>query len=637
MIRILETVDYYKVSINNYSPIVNFSLDQEEKETNKDIQLLQEYGFRIEDLGNDLGIFFSFEIGTHVIGLGEKAYGIDRKRKKFVFINTDPGGYIRNKEPIYLSIPFFMQVLKGKALGVFVNHPGEVVFDFGVEIYDKTKITIKDSSAELFIFKYFNVQEILKAYFRLTGKPFLPPKWSIGHTVSRYSYYPESEVIKILDEYLKTTRVEAIYLDIHYMNAYRLFTWNNKLFGDVKYLIEELHRRGIRIVTIIDPSVKFDQKYKIFREGLGHYVETQNGDVYNGPMWPGDSVFPDFLNSAARQFWKAEIREWVSQGIDGIWLDMNEPTVLTESHLFSENAIHNLDNGEKVLHSKVRNSYPYFQNMATYEAFSNISKEPFILTRSGYAGVQKYAAVWTGDNVSSWDDIKMQISIVTSLSISGITVVGCDLGGFSGDSTPEMISAYYKMALFFPLFRNHKIINGNDQEIFLLPTNIRKQIKESVDLRYDFIDYIFSVLYISHKEGVPSVSPLAYEFPSDDDTYYVEDEYMLGGALLYAPQIYKNQSLREVYLPEGKWIDFWEKRTIEGPVYIKSSKDYPIYMQKDSCVIYKKKIFVYGSGSFTLYLSNKEVRVISDGKSVSFSPLIPGYSFELMEPDRQVK
>jgi alpha-glucosidase len=626
---IFETTDYYKIVVNKYKPVIDFSSHNTETKISEIPSILSEYEFEIKNSGDGLQMFFTFEISSHILGLGEKAYGIDRKRKKFLSVNTDPNGYSRNKDPIYLPIPFFVQIFNGKALGVFINYPGELKFDFGVEIYNKTSITSNDRALEIFVFKSRTVHEIVEAYFRLTGKPFLPPEWSIGHTISRYSYYPKNEVIKILDEYAKVAPVEAVYLDIHYMDGYRLFTWNQDIFGDTQNFLEQVHKRGAKIVTIVDPSIKSDQNYKIFREGLGHYIETPNEDIYYQKMWPGDSVFPDFLNLSTRNFWKECVKKWLSQGVDGIWLDMNEPTILTESHLMDGNAIHHLDNGEKIQHSKVRNSYPYYQNMATFEAFKELSKTPFILSRSGYAGIQKFAAVWTGDNIASWDDIKLQISIVTSLSISGVSVTGCDLGGFFGDTPPEMTSAYYRMALFFPIYRNHKIINGNDQEIFLFPSNVRKEIVESIDLRYDFLDYIYSMLYRSHKEGVPSVSPLAYEFPDDNDAYYIEDEYMLGSGLLYAPQIYEGKQSRTVYLPSGTWIDFWNRKIINGPIYINESQKYPIYIKKDSCIVYRKKVMVYGTGRFLLYLSGNEIIINSDGEKVETDSEIHGYSVEL--------
>ena len=468
-IQIHDSPQYHRIVLNAYRPTVPFVSGESNEVKLGGTSLSELYPeIEITEERNSITISLPLEIGSHILGLGEKAFGLDRKRKRLVCINQDPGGYVRGKDPTYFPIPFFIKIHDGESQGIFVNFPGEVVFDFGVETYDRTRITVKNNAAEIFIFKSGNAKDVVHAYITLTGKPFLPPKWALGHAISRYASYPEREVMKILDSYQSMTRVDAFYLDIDFMDHYRLFTWNRKIFNGT--FIEDMHRRGIRVITIVNPSIKLDQNYDVFRAGLGHFVETPSGDIYTGKMWPGTSAFPDFLNLGARNFWKKEIRKWASQGVDGIWLDMNEPTILTEDHLFDGSTLHHLDDDSTREHREVRNSYPYYQNMATYEALAEKIEKPFILTRSGYAGVQKFAAVWTGDNVSSWDDVRLQISMVTSLSISGIVFVGCDLGGFLGDSTPHLLSAYYKMALLFPLYRNHKDARGNDQEIFLQPS-----------------------------------------------------------------------------------------------------------------------------------------------------------------------
>jgi len=627
-LRFWETDLYYRISINNYEPVVKYSFENENPLTEMP-SILKTNQFEVNSSDNKIKISIKLDVTAHILGLGERAFGIDRKRRRLISVNTDPGGYTRGKDPIYLPIPFFLQITDGKGFGVFVNHPGEVIFDFGIDTYDRSIIEIEDCAAEIFVFKSDQVDKVVQSYFALTGKPILPPKWAIGHSISRYTYYPSETVIDVLKKYSNTVRVDAIYLDIHYMDDYKLFTWNKERFGDGRAIIESIHNLGAKVITIIDPSIKSDQNYKVYRDGIGHYMETANGEIYHGNMWPGDSVFPDFLNEGGREFWKKHIKEWIATGVDGIWLDMNEPTILTESHLIEYESIHHTDNGKPIQHGKVRNAYPYFQAMATFEAMKEVDSLPFILSRSGYSGIQKYAAIWTGDNNSSWDDLKLQISLVTSLSISGIPVVGCDLGGFFSDSDPEMLSAYYRMALFFPLYRNHKTINGNDQEIFLMPSKYREDIIETVRLRYDFLDYIYSILYNSHIDGIPTVTPLAYNFPGDNDSFYVEDQYMVGQSLLYAPTISKGKTTREVYLPAGKWINFWSEKAEFGPKYIESSEKYPIFMRENSCCIYQKNIVVFGKGTFRLYIDSKEVIVQSDGKNIRVSPKIEGYNVVL--------
>lgn len=613
-VDIFETQSYYRVVVNRYRPVLSFS-DEDDPLAVSDISELLP-GFSLKMDGNITIIEIPLEVGSHILGMGERAFGIDRKRKLLSSVNTDPGGYERERDPIYLPLPFFIKASSGIAQGVFVNFPGEIFFDLGQSNYDRISIRVHSSQFEFYVFRESNIKDTVKAYIELTGRTFVPPKWAIGHTISRYTYYPENQLREIIDRYEGTTKVEAVYLDIDYMDNYRLFTWNREKFSDKA--LQNLHNKGIRVVTIVNPSVKLDQNFEFFAKGLGHYMEKANGDMYTGPMWPGTSVFPDFMNEETRNFWKEGIRNWARSGVDGIWLDMNEPTVLTEDHLFDVNALHRLDNGERIRHGEVRNLYPYYQCKSTYEALSEQSDQPFILTRSGYSGVQKYAAVWTGDNISSWDDLKLQISMVTSLSISGVTVVGCDLGGFIGDSDPDLIAAYYRMGLFFPLYRNHKDIKGRDQEVYLLPSYAREDIIKSVDLRYKFLDYIYSLIQKAHFDGTgPVITPLPYEFPSDENTYFVDDQYMVGEYLMYAPQINKETSSRRLYLPEGAWYNFLTREKIKGPVYLETEEQYPIYIKENGCVVYEDRIIVTGKGNFDLYLDGKKVSVNSDGTTVN--------------------
>ena len=615
-IKCWSNSDYVKYNINRHEPIVAFD-DQSLSPSEPDLKKNQ---IEIKENSDELVIMFPLPLNAHILGLGERAFGMDRKRKRLISKNRDPGGYGRNNDPLYISIPFYFQVIDGTTKGIFINYPGEIVFDFGVEVYNKTKISIDSNSVEFYIFTGNSPLEILQKYSTLTGKTFLPPKWSIGHSISRYTYYPADVAEEVVKRYKEFLPVESIYLDIHYMEDYKLFTWNNERFGDGTDFINRIHDLGVKVIPIVDPSIKAEQNYEVFRRGLGTYVEDSNRDIYTDKMWPGKSVFPDFINKNGQNFWKGEVKSWMKQKVDGIWLDMNEPTILTEDHMFDPESLHKLDNGSKVIHRKVRNAYPYFQSKATFEAIEEMGIEPFILSRSGYSGIQKYASIWTGDNLSTWDDVKLQISIVTNLAISGVAVVGCDLGGFFGSSSPDLIAAYYRMALLFPLYRNHKSMDGNDQEVFLLSNKAKSDIETSVHLRYDFIDQIYNVIYFSHKNGSATVAPVSFYNFNDNETFFVEDQYYLGDNIIYAPQIYENLLSRNVYLPEGKWYDFEREKFIDGNCYFKTENKYPIFVKNNSVLIYKGEIIVVGNGNFNVFLNGKEYEVIAESGKASVHP-----------------
>ncbi len=302
-------------------------------------------------------------------------------------------------------------------------------------------------------------------------------------------------------------------------------------------------------------------------------------------VWPGACAFPDFLNHKARSFWSKQVTKLVSEsGLDGIWLDMNEPSVFNDTKTFDENTTHNLDDGLNVPHSLVHNAYAYFQAKATFEPLNKLNKEPFILTRAGCAGIQKFAAVWSGDNTSSWRNMRLQIPLLLSLSISGVPFVGCDIGGFIGNSSPELLARFYQMATLFPIFRNHKSKEGNDQEPFRLPTKYQNQVKNAISLRYSLLPYLSSVALKAHRLGHPIIRPLCYEYQSDEETYYINDQYMVGKHLLYSPIVEKGKRERELYLPEGKWIE-WTRRTIfNGSQWINSETEMPLYLRASSTI-----------------------------------------------------
>jgi len=504
--------------------------------------------------------------------------------------NTDSYAYRQYTDPLYVSIPFFIDITKDSRLGIFVNYTGKLIFDIGIEKYDELRIKIPNNSVEFFAIEGKNIKEIIRNFVKLTGLPFKIPDWALGHSISRYSYFPQEKVIEVLKEYKKYTKVDTLYLDIDYMNKNRIFEWNKEYFPNPKKMINEIHKLGTKVVTIIDPAVIADQNDKVFTGGIGKYCETENGEIYTADMWAGKSVFPDFLNKETRKWWTDNVKRWINDyKIDGIWLDMNEPAAFTQTKTLDSNVLHT-DGKKTIKHSELHNAYSYFEALATHDAV----KDGFILSRAGYAGIQKYAAIWSGDSVSSWEDMKIQIPLLLSLSISGIPYVGCDIGGFVGRSDHELLARYYQMAAFFPIFRNHKNKDGNDQEIYDIEEEQREKIKKAIDMRYLFMDYIKELADNAHKNGEPIIRPLPYEFESDENAYNVNDEYMVGEHILYAPILEKEKSSREVYLPNGKWLEFNSNIEFQGPCHIKSTGDMPIFIRKGANIkLTDKRIIKY--------------------------------------------
>ena len=569
----------------NHIPVLSFINDvsgfHEVKDQNN--ILFESKKIVINNDGNATIIKIPFEAEEHIFGLGERPARFERNRSVHSLYSMDPWNYNRKMKEIYSSFPSFV-VVSTKLLEVIVNCGAETIFDFGVSDYNNITIRIPVREFEIFMRAGKSFNEIMEWHSSITGLPFKLPYWVLGHQVSRWSYYPQSTVEQIRDNYLREFHLAAIYLDIDYMNGYRIFTWDKNKFPEPGKLIKQSIKKNVRIIPILDPGIKADQEYIIFRKFLGHFVEDSDGSIFTGYVWPGKCSFPDFLNIEARKIWGEEIRKFVSIGIEGIWLDMNEPSVRavnvksSESETISKNALHKLDSGTKIRHEEVHNFYSYFQAMATYDSFKEGREEPFILSRSGYTGIQKYSAMWTGDNEASYDDLLLQMTMVMSLGISGMPYVGCDLGGFQGDSDYELLSRYYEMALFFPLYRNHKIKNGNDQELFNAPDRYKARIKSAIEMRMHFMEYLYSVVDESHRTGHPIIRPLFYHFYHDRETLFISDQYMVGSELIYAPQVFKDKNTRELYIPEGEWIDFNTGKRIKEKSWINSSVRFPIYL-----------------------------------------------------------
>jgi len=560
----------------------------------------------------------------HVIGLGEKAVELDRRRKRYVMWNLDPGMYQKFQDPLYVNIPFITSINNGKAIGFFINSASKVIFDIGFEDYGKIKMIVPDNGVELYVFDGPTIENVMERYSSLTGHPFLPPKWSLGYMISRYTYYPQEKIIELLD-LLKSDgfNVTGVFLDIDFMDSYKLFTWSKDRFPSPQKFIDEVHARGVKVITIVDHSIRADQNYSIFRDGMGMYCELPNGELFVGKMWPGNSVYPDFFNERARAWWAKLISKWVSQGIDGIWLDMDEPTDFTKINeindimrgspiavrddrywtAFPDNVIHRLGN-KQIPHALLRNAYPVYEAMATFEGMTKSGKEPFILSRAGYAGIQRYAFVWTADGTPSWDQLRLQLQLVLGLSVSGVPYVGIDIGGFQGrgspliDNSTELLLRYYQAAMFFPLYRTHKATDGIDTEPIYLPKHYKERVREAINLRYTFMSYMYNLVIEAHLHGHPIVRPLFYEFQDDEDMYRIDDEYMVGRHVLFAPILYPQTNDRSVILPRGDWMDFWTKKRVSGVV--RSSSDVPIYIRTNSIILLDNgDLIVTGQGGET--------------------------------------
>ncbi|HKR56427.1 MAG TPA: TIM-barrel domain-containing protein, partial [Gemmatimonadales bacterium] len=361
---------------------------------------------------------------------------------------------------------------------------------------------------------------------------------------------------------------DVIYLDIHYMDGYRVFTWDRDRFPDPAGMLRELHTLGFKVVTIIDPGVKADTAYGVAREGVasGHFVRYPDGALYVGSVWPGPAYFPDFSRAATRRWWGDKLRVMATTGVDGFWNDMNEPAVWGKAFPVE---IQMDDHGRGSSFKRMHNLYGLLMAKATYEALREGRPEarPFVLTRAGFAGTQRFSAVWTGDNVPSWEHLELGIRMMLGLGLSGMPFVGTDVGGFAGAPSPELFARWIQVGAFSPLFRTHAAAGTPRREPWSFGEEIEAVSRSAITLRYRLLPYFYTLFHEAHTSGAPILRPLFWHYPADSNAYdrRYQHEFLVGADLLVVPVTRDGQRLKEVYFPAGRWLDLHTERVYEGP------------------------------------------------------------------------
>ncbi len=353
---------------------------------------------------------------------------------------------------------------------------------------------------------------------------------------------------------------DVLHMDIDYMQGFRVFTFNSKRFPDPKALTETLAKQHVKVVTIIDPGVKLDPGYDVYDEGVaqGHFAKNPDGTVYEGAVWPGAAVFPDFTQEKTRQWWEGKLKYMVDSGIRGIWNDMNEPANFTgelpADVRFAEGN-----------HDEIHNVYGHLMAMATYDGLRKADgRRPFVLTRACCAGSQRFCSGWTGDNHSMWQHLQLSLTQMMSLGLSGMNMVGSDVGGFGSDTTPELLIRWCQLGAISPFFRNHYSKGTRNQELYAFDQATMDACRESLDLRYHLLPYIYD---LAHQE-LPILRPLVLEFPQDPLCRELTDQCMLGDRLLAAPVMTPGVTARAVYLPKGVWYDYHTGKRYIGGKYV---------------------------------------------------------------------
>lgn len=575
---------------------------------------------------------YTMEEEDIVYGLGENINGINKRNYTYISRCMDGSRHTEDRNALYAAHNFI--ILKGKrAFGVFFDAAGIITYDVGESEYDKLVITSDDKDLNIYVIEADSLNNIVKEFHSIIGQSYIPPKWAFGYQQSRWFYKTEEDFKEIADEYKKhRIPLDAINMDIDYMEEFESFTINRENLPNFEGLVDNMKERGVHLVPIIDAGIKVKEGYHVYDEGVkeDRFCKDANGDIFKCGVWPGYCHFVDVLNPENRKWFGDQYKVLLDKGIDGFWNDMNEPSIFyTDERLneaydmvdklrgselnlntyfamrkkfstLSSNPkdyklfYHNVD-GKIIRHDKVHNLYGYNITRAAGEAFERLSPEKRILifTRGSMIGMHRYSGIWTGDNHAWWSHLKLCMKQMPSINMCGFQYTGSDIGGFGSDTNEELMTRWVELGVFTPLMRNHSQ-SGRAQELYTFQ-NI-DTMRNMVELRYALLPYIYSEFVKATLNDDTYFKTLSFVYENDERVYNIEDQLMVGESLMIAPIYEQNSRGRYVYLPEDmKMIkfrslnDYDEINMLKGDHYIDVAlNEVLLFIRKDHLVVMAK-------------------------------------------------
>ncbi len=542
--------------------------------------------------GKEITSFRKLTDDERFIGLGEKTGPLNRREQSYVNWNTDDAGYGLNADPLYSTLPYFIGIHSNNVFGIFFDNSYKSFFNFG----GSTDGTMYFFGAEGGAMNYYffgasSVAGQIRDYTWLTGRMEIPPLWSLGYQQCRYSYMSQQQLLGVADRMRQDSLpCDVMYCDIDYMNGYRVFTWNPDNYSHPKALTDSLKKMGMHLVTIIDPGIKIDSNgYQPYITGLkNHYfVHYPGGKPYTGSVWAGRSHFPDFTKDAVRKWWGGNFKTLTDKGVTGFWNDMNEPAA------WGQDIPPLVEFGEgksTVTLKEARNIYGMQMARSTFEGTMSLlnGTRPFVLTRAAYSGIQRYSAMWTGDNNSTDDHMLLAYRMINSMGLTGVAFDGVDIGGFTGNPTPELMVRWMSLGVYTPLFRSHTAKGNTSHEPWTWGEGNEKLIRSSIQTRYRLLPYLYSSFYEASITGIPINRTLAIDYTHDNEVYNTrfENEFLFGPSMLVAP-VASSDKAEQVYLPTGTWYRFGNDEKFEGNKVIWAGSplnDLPVFIKAGAII-----------------------------------------------------
>jgi len=588
-----------------------------------------ELGFHWEESyefgGNIVKMSKTSQDGESYYGLGDKPTHLNLKGKRFENWVTDSYAYGKETDPIYKAIPFYTGLHHGKSYGIFFDNTFRSFFDFAHERKNVTSFWAQGGEMNYYFIYGPQMTDVVANYTDLTGKPHqLPALWTLGYHQCKWSYYPESKVKEVTAKFRELQiPCDAIYLDIDYMEGFRCFTWNKEYFPDPKGMVQDLLKDGFKTIVIIDPGIKIDNDYQVFKEGLenDYFCKRADGPYMKGKVWPGECYFPDFTNPEVREWWSGLFKELIEDiGVKGVWNDMNEPAVMeVPNKTFPDDVRHDYD-GNPCSHRKAHNIYGMQMARATYQGLKKFGypKRPFVITRAAYSGTQRYTSSWTGDNIATWEHLWIANVQAQRMALSGFSFIGSDIGGFAEQPNGELYARWIQLGVFHPFCRTHSSGDHGEQEPWMFGDEVTSVVKKFIELRYQLLPYLYTSFWNYLSEGTPILKSLVLYDQEDIQTHYRTDEFIFGEQILVCPILEPNSKGRRLYLPKGNWFNYWNNNVVEG------GKEIWVEADLDSMPMFVKEGALIPKYPIQQYVGEKEIEEIKldvyykHGKESSF-------------------
>ncbi|MBB6500302.1 TIM-barrel domain-containing protein [Pedobacter cryoconitis] len=548
-----------------------------------------EKGLNTSWVADEVTTYKKMQEGERFVGLGEKTGNLDRKGSGYTNWNFDAYGYSTGQDPLYSTIPFYMGIHHGLNYGIFLDNTYQSDFNFGASNNRFSSFGAQGGEMNYYFIYHKHLSDIITSYTSLTGRMNLPPLWSLGYQQNRYTYYPDTEVLRIAQT-LREKKIPAdgITLDIHYMDQYKLFTWDKSRFPNPLAMNKKLADMGFTTTVIVDPGIKVEKGYQAYESGLKEniFIKYSDSTNYSGQVWPGWCNFPDFTSEKGRSWWRNEVKFFANTGVSGIWNDMNE--IATWGNKMPSNVLFNYD-GALASHKQAHNVYGLQMARSSYEgAKASMNKRPFILTRAGYAGLQRYTAIWTGDNRPEEDHMLLGVRLLNSLGLSGVPFTGMDIGGFIGTPSNSLFARWIQIGAFNPYFRNHAAVNTQSSEPWTHGEEVLEISRNYINLRYKLMPYLYSTFFEATQNGLPVMRTLAIDYTFDAkvfDTSF-QNQYLFGKAFMVLP-FESTKEFGNAYFPKGLWYDLYTDEVQQGETekILRLSKNkLPVYVKESSIV-----------------------------------------------------